>query len=138
MKFPYMKLGQGIYRPILPFVVSHKGGNQVKCFALVDSGANNTLIAGELANLLGIKDIKSGREESVTGIGGKSKVYFHEITITVGGHNFNIEAGFTADSTLRSLGYGLLGQIGLFDHCTVKFNRRKFEMEIVPYPLTGW
>ena len=71
------------------------------------------------------------------GIGGVSKVYFHSVTIIIGGHNFAIEAGFTTDSTISNLGYGLLGQIGLFDYCTVKFNRQKFELEIIPSPAWG-
>ena len=40
MKFPYMDLGQGIYRPILPFNISYRGGRIVKYFGLVDSGAD--------------------------------------------------------------------------------------------------
>lgn len=127
-----MKLGPGVYRPILPFTISYRGQKPIKYFGLVDSGADNTLITGELAGLIGIKNIKTGREEFVAGIGGQSKVYFHLITITISGHNFDIEAGFTTDSTISSLGHGLLGQIGLFDHCTIKFSRRKLEMEITP------
>ena len=129
-----MKLGPGIYRPILPFAISYQGGRAIKYFGLVDSGADTALIVAELASLIGIKNIDTGREESVTGIGGKSRVYFHKVTVTVGGHDFVVEAGFTIDSTLSALGYGLLGQKGLFDDCTIKFNRRKFEMEITPIP----
>ena len=134
MKFPYMNLGQGIYRPIVPFHVSYQESKAIKYFGLVDSGADFTYIAGELAPLIGIKDIKSGREGSVAGIGGVSKVYFHPVTINIGGNNFDIEAGFTTDSTISDFGCGLLGQVGLFDFCTIKFSRRKFEMEIVPIP----
>ena len=132
MKFPYLKLGPNIYRPILPFTVSYRDGLPLKYFGLVDSGADYTLIAGELATLIGIKDIETGRKELVTGIGGASPVYFHNIMINIGGHDFRIEAGFTTDSTLSGLGYGLLGQVGLFDHCTIKFSRRKFEVEVTP------
>ena len=134
MKFPYMNLGQGIYRPILPFHISYQGGKQIKYFGLVDSGADYTYIASELAPLIGIKNLKTGREESVTGIGGKAKVYFHPVTINVGGHDFEIEAGFTTDSTITHFGCGLLGQVGLFDYCAIKFNRRKFEIELTPIP----
>lgn len=75
MKFPYMNLGQGIHRPIIPFNISYQGGRTVKYFGLVDSGADYSYIASELAPLIGIKNIKSGREDLVTGIGGKTKVY---------------------------------------------------------------
>ena len=134
MKFPYMNLGQGIYRPIVPFYISQNGGKEIKYFGLVDSGADFTYIAGELAPLIGIKNMKSGREDLVIGIGGASKVYFHPVTINIGGNNFDIEAGFTTDSTITKFGCGLLGQVGLFDFCTIKFSRRKFEIEIVPVP----
>lgn len=134
MKFPYMKLSRNVYRPILPFTITYQKSSPIKYFGLVDSGADCTYVAGELANVLGIKDIKTGREEFVTGIGGRSKAYFHTITISIGGWNFDIEAGFSDDSTLTSLGYGLLGQVGLFDNSTVKFSRKKFEFEIVPNP----
>jgi len=127
-----MDLGQGIYRPILPFDISYQGGRTIKYFGLVDSGADYSYIASELAPLLGIKDIKSGRENSVTGIGGKARIYFHPITINIGGHNFEIEAGFTTDSIITHFGCGLLGQVGLFDYCNIKFSRRKFEIEIIP------
>ena len=132
MKFPYMKLGPDTYRSIVPFAISFQGGKSIKYFGLVDSGADSTYIAGELAGALGIKDVTTGRMESVMGIGGKSEAYFHSVIINIGGHNFNIEAGFTADSSLTAVGCGLLGQIGLFDHCTIKFSRRKFEIEIIP------
>ncbi|MEX2013550.1 MAG: retropepsin-like aspartic protease [Parcubacteria group bacterium] len=125
-----MKLGPNIYRPILPFHISFQESRSIKYFGLVDSGADFTYIAGELAPLIGIKNIKSGREGAVTGIGGKAKVYFHPVTINIGGHDFDIEAGFTTDATITSFGCGLLGQVGLFDYCTIKFSRRKFEMEI--------
>src|SRR5437868_6538571 len=112
MKFPYLKLSPDVYRSIIPFTLSYKKGTPIKYFGLVDSGADNTLIAGELSGVLGIKDIKTGREDYISGIGGKSKVYFHPVTINVGGWNFDIEVGFTNDSTLTDFGCGLLGQIG--------------------------
>ena len=132
MKFPYIKLANGLYRPILPFTVSYKKGIPIKYFGLVDSGADKTYIASELAGVLGVKDLSTGKEESVQGINGLSKSYFHPVTINIGGWNFDIEAGFMEGSTLTSLGCGILGQIGLFDNCTIKFNLRKFEMEITP------
>ena len=132
MKFPYIKLANGVYRPILPFTISYQNGRPIKYFGLVDSGADKTYIASELAGVIGIKDLYKGKEESVSGINGKSKAYFHTATINVGGWEFDIEAGFMEGSTLTSLGYGILGQIGLFDNCAIKFNFKKHEIEIFP------
>ena len=130
MKFPYIKLAPNLYRPILPFTVSYKKGIPIKYFGLVDSGADKTYLASEIAGVLGVKDLSAGKEESVQGINGLSKSYFHPVTINIGGWNFDIEAGFMEGSVLTSLGYGILGQIGLFDNCIIKFNLRKFDMEI--------
>lgn len=133
MKFPYIHIAKGTYRPVLPFTISYNKGTPIKYFALVDSGADKTYIASEMAPILGISNLKSGKKNSVSGISGvPNNVYFHPITINIGGWNFDIEAGFMEGSNLTSNGYGILGQIGLFDNCTVKFNFRKLEMEITP------
>ena len=132
MKYPYLESEVNMRRPVVPFTISYRNEKPVKYWGLLDSGADHTLIDARLANLIGIEDITTGKEESVEGIGGQSKVYFHPITVNIGGWEFSIDAGFTTDLTLSSIGHGLLGQIGLFDQSTIKFNRRKFEMEIVP------
>ncbi len=135
MKFPYIHIAKGKYRPVLPFTISYNKGTPIKYFALVDSGADKTYIASELASVIGISDLKTGRKESVSGINGApNNVYFHPVTINIGGWDFDIEAGFMEGSNLTSNGYGILGQIGLFDNCIVKFNFRKLEMEITPIP----
>lgn len=132
MKFPYIKLANGIHRPILPLTVYYQKGTPIKYFGLVDSGADKTYIASELAGVLGVKNLTTGKVESVAGVNGLSKAYFHPVKINIGGWNFDIEAGFMEGSMLTSLGYGILGQIGLFNNCTVKFSFRKLEMEIIP------
>ncbi len=131
MKFPYINIAKGTYRPVLPLTVCYKKGKPIKYFALVDSGADKTYLASELAPVLGISDLTIGRKESVSGINGLSDdVYFHSITINIGGWDFDIETGFMGGSNLSSIGYGILGQIGLFDNCTVKFSFKKLEVEI--------
>ncbi len=90
-----MKLGPDVHRPIIPFTLSYQKKPAIKYFGLVDSGADKTYIASELANVLGIKDITTGREEFVAGIGGQSKAYFHIVTINIGGWNFDVTVGFT-------------------------------------------
>ncbi len=134
MKFPYIKLITGIERPIIPFEISYKNAGSLRYYGLIDSGADHSYFGSEMASPLGI-DLYSGRKDKVVGINGLSDVYFHPITLNIGGNNFNIEAGFMKDSNLTSLGYGLLGQVGLFDQCSIKFSRRKFEIEINPTPI---
>ena len=135
MKFPYTKLITGVHRPILPFLIYYKNEMPLKYFGLVDSGADKTYFGAELANILGIKNLENGKPEHVAGVNGISNAFFHPITINIGGYNFNIEAGFVKDSNLISLGYGLLGQIGLFGNFDIKFSFRKLEMELTPIDL---
>jgi hypothetical protein len=135
MKFPYIKLISGVSRPILPLKISYKKGQSLNYYGLVDSGADNTYFGSELMDYLGIEKLKNGRAESVRGINGISKAYFFPIVINIGGWDFNIEAGFMEDSSLTSLGHGLLGQAGLFDQCSIKFTRRKLEIDIIPDSL---
>ena len=107
MKFPYIHIAKGTYRPVLPFTVSYNNATPIKYFALVDSGADKTYIASELASILGISDLKTGKKGSVSGINGlPNNVYFHPVTINVGGWDFDIEAGFMEGSNLTSNGYG--------------------------------
>ena len=78
MKFRYKKIAQKILRPVVPIAVSYKNGKTVKYFALIDSGADRSYLASEIAPLIGIPNYKTGHKEDVSGINGKSDAYFHK------------------------------------------------------------
>jgi len=132
MKFPYFKLATDIYRPIIPISVSYSGGNFIKYFALVDSGADKCYFASEIASVLGIKNLENGRKEDVIGVNGKSEAYFHPVIVMIGGWKYNIEVGFMKNSSLTAQGYGIFGHKGVFDNFSIKFTFLKKEIEFLP------
>ncbi len=58
--------------PFIPIKVRDKSGKPLKIIALLDSGADDTVIPKDLANILGLKEQKE--ETETAGIGGKVKV----------------------------------------------------------------
>jgi hypothetical protein len=131
MKFKYAKYNGQVLRPVVPIKVKNKNleiGYQV----LVDSGADFCLFHAEIGEAIGL-DIKKGKKGIVTGVGGKSSEYFlHKVTLEVGGWPYEIEAGFLPEIGTRSIPYGLVGQIGFFEHFKVIFDRQSEEIELKP------
>ncbi|MBI4148098.1 retropepsin-like domain-containing protein [Candidatus Woesearchaeota archaeon] len=68
--------------PIIPLFVHDKDGKQLIINALIDSGADNTVIPKTLAELLGLKE---DEELETGGIGGKVKVKKSRMSITFNG-----------------------------------------------------
>lgn len=128
MNFKYKKVAPGILRPIIPIDLKH-GNRGVHYEVLVDSGADICIFDSEIGELLGL-DIISGEEQFVTGVTGvPEKYYIHTITISVGGHKYEIDAGFMKRPTDS---YGIVGQKGFFEFFSVKFIYTKQKIEIKP------
>ena len=99
MKFSYQKLPihqsvdsrvPRISRPYLPIYLHNKiQSTPSPYFALLDSGADNVLMPAELAEVVGIQDIKGGKNSArIVGVGGQTvDIYFHELEIQVQGDN---------------------------------------------------
>lgn len=130
MKFRYKKIQQKILRPVIPISVSYKNGKPAKYFALIDSGADRSYLAAEIASLIGIPNYKLGQKDTVSGINGKSDAYFHKVTVSVGGWPLEMEVGFMEKSSLTMLGYGVLGHRPFFELFSVKFDLQDEEIEI--------
>ena len=130
MKFRYKKIAQRILRPVIPISIFYKNGKPVKYFALVDSGADRSYMASEIAPLLDIPNYKLGKKDSVGGINGSSDAYFHEVTVSIGGWPYPMHVGFMEKSSLTILGYGVLGHRPLFELFSVKFDFQKEEVEL--------
>lgn len=130
MKFRYKKISQKVLRPVVPISISYKNGRPVKYFALIDSGADKSYMAAEIAPLLGIPNYKTGAKHDVGGINGKSDAYFHKVTIMIGGWPYEMEVGFMEKSSLTMLGYGILGHQSLFTLFSIKFDFEKQEIEL--------
>jgi hypothetical protein len=131
MKFVYKRFASGIERPIIPIAVRNPvTGQAVRYLALVDSGADQCIFAGEIGELIGL-DVTGGTEHAVSGVvSGQTRPYFvHDVEIEVGGWRRPAPVGFMPD--LAPNGHGLLGQSGFFDLFSfVKFERPMATIEL--------
>jgi len=57
-----------------------------------------------------------------------AEVYFHEVTLSIGGWDYKTVVGFSEG--IAGFGFGLLGQKGFFDIFSVKFDYTKEEIEL--------
>jgi hypothetical protein len=131
MKFSYKRFSPEVIRPVFPIGISY-GEQTVYYEVLVDSGADICIFDAEIGELLGIK-VREGERHLVGGITGVQEPYFvHEVTLNVGGWKHKTKVGFMPRS--QSDNYGIIGQIGLFDHYVVNFDYRKEEIELKGYP----
>jgi hypothetical protein len=128
MKLKYKRYGN-IYRPVIEIRLNNNN-HSIRYEVLIDSGADMCLFDAEIGEVLGI-DIKKGKQEIVTGVGGKQSVYFlHPIKIEVGGWEYEIIAGFMPKVAGNVMPYGLVGQRGFFDIFIIKFDLIKGEIEL--------
>src|SRR3989344_4311600 len=126
MKFRYARYGSAL-RPVIPVKVKN-GANEMGYQVLVDSGADLCLFHEHIGEAVGI-DVKKGKVNEVTGIGGKSALYYlHKVTVEVGGWPYEIEAGFMPLVGTAIMPYGVVGQRGFFDIFVVKFDLLKEEI----------
>lgn len=127
MKFRYKKYSSQVLRPVIPFEMVFNN-NAVRYEALIDSGADLCIFDAKLGKGLGIP-IESGEKRIVSGVTGKPEFYYlHRITIIVGGWKHKATVGFMPKMSVTA--YGILGQIGFFDHYSVKFDLNKQEIEL--------
>ena len=114
------------FKPEIKIAIRHKD-NKLKCFALIDSGADSCLFPKGMADALGI-NLRSGSRITLVGIGKQNvHFYFHEIEIFVGKYKFKTMAGF-ADGEIGTS--ALLGQRGFFENFVVSFDRKNRFIEI--------
>jgi hypothetical protein len=125
--FPDHKHAQ---RPVIPITVKY-GGKEISYLALIDSGADFCIFHGEIGEYLGI-DIKSGKRLEFFGVTGEKEcAYFHNIIISVGGHDVECYCGFSDfNNCATQLPYGILGQKGFFDKFKVSMDYTKSRIEL--------
>jgi len=147
MKFDFLKLNASpcpafptrshCYRPIINIhLCSVDLSKRIHYYALLDSGADYNLFHADLAELINIRNYKSGKEQVMFGIEGEGiKSYFHDIVIEIGGWKYKAYCGFTdfnGKTSLDKMPYGILGQIGFFEHFNTSFDYSKLQIEIKP------
>jgi len=135
MKFKYLKQQTSdpaqpwVLRPYIPIRLFYKQ-KSVSVFALVDSGADESVFHVSIGKLIGI-DIPKGRKKRFFGISGAGiDGYVHRIRLQIVGAPASIEldVGFLDAPGVDAI----LGQVGFFDHYRIKFERDKEQIEIVP------
>ncbi len=112
------------YRPLVPVLLSGPTDSLV-LEALVDTGADITVVDIELAPVLGVI-LDERRTVTVSGLAGKTIGYQASITCTIGDQVFlKVPVLF---AKLAPQSYGVLGHAGLFDRMklTFEFHKRQF------------
>lgn len=127
MKFRYKRITPSIIRPIITIEISHQD-KTLPHEVLIDSGADICILGSEIGKHLGI-DIENGEPRTLGGITGKPETfYFHMVTFQIGKWKHKAMTGFMP--VINTQDYGILGQIGFFDHYCVKFDLNKQEIEL--------
>ena len=114
-------------RPAIPIKLINQG-RQISYIALIDSGADFCVFHAEIGEQIGL-DIESGKKLDMSGITGTQFIaYFQNIRIEIGGHGYDCYAGFTRE--FQDMPYGVLGQVGFFDHFKLTFEYTKERIEL--------
>ena len=118
-----------IYRPVATVLIS--GPADVReLTALVDTGADSTLLSYTYIELLGLI-LQDEDREDIVGIGGQSSTVWYA-TVNLGlvtpgdGPRWAARAGFYRDAR------PILGHEGFLDHFTAKFNGRAKTLTLTP------
>src|SRR5262245_38546792 len=99
MKFSYKRFASGIERPIIPIIVRNPAtGQSIRYLALVDSGADECIFAGEIGDLIGL-DVTAGRRKTLSGVvAGQTRPYYvHSVEIEVDRSRRPVAVGFMPD-----------------------------------------
>ena len=126
-KYKRVKRNKGIEikSPSIPVNISGSG-SKYQFIALIDSGADVSVIPKEVAELLGL-DINKNKEEA-RGIGGKVPAIQTNINIEIGKpheiYNFNIPVKVIMSDMDEEIPI-LLGRVGFFDKFIIIFNQKE-------------
>lgn len=118
-----------VYRPIIQVKLKHKF-RSFSTWALLDSGADKTMISNQIGKQFGI-DFKSLPQRSTQGIYGKPQPTWETtIDLEVGGFKdtFTSEVSFIDSPNVGIL----LGHVGFFEFFDVKLQTAQKQFEIEP------
>ena len=128
MIFPYwetLRGGEVRFLPLIDLRV-HNGTRSLQMDALVDSGADHSVLGNEVAVDLGISP-NSGQLVTVVGAGGyELEGFLTEVTFEIGKHRWTAPVIFSD----AARGRAILGQIGFFAFFSVTFRYQKRELDI--------
>ena len=130
MIFPYRETrrsGEVRFEPIVKIQVLH-GNKSLDIVALVDSGAERSLMPRQVADDIGL-DLSQASQVEIIGAGGHEFPGFMTVVdLQLGRHRFRAPIIFTEQGINESL----LGQNGFFSHFTVTFRYARRDLVITP------
>ncbi len=135
--FLYKTYEAGIIRPTIEVDLTY-GSKTESVYALVDSGSESTFFNPDIAELLGIKSIRSSdRCIRTRGLGdGEIDVYYHEMQIGLPGLKTVTTLIGLAEKRFSDQYSGILGQQGFFDDYSITFEYPvQITIEARPQPL---
>ena len=121
--FPYQSY-KGLLCPIIPVEI-----NGTFIDAYVDSGAFFSIFKVEVAQFLGI-NYRTGHPSSImVGDGNLIPVFFHSLTIKIGGVSLKATIGFSAK---LGVGFNLLGRRDIFNKFKIVFDDASQILTFIP------
>ncbi len=121
--------------PVIPIRLLGTNGNAFDTPALVDSGADFSVIFDEHAEILGI-DLKKAEETDAQGIGGKVKVWRTKIDIEFAGKGEHKKFRHAIPVMILPKPAEnhpiLLGRAGFFEHFEITFKEKQKEIQLKP------
>lgn len=117
-------------RPYVPiYLLGKMKRTESPYYALLDSGADRIIFPSDLANEVGIDNIKlDGRYEPSIGIGNQTvDIYYHNLKLQILGdaRELATEVGFTENMAFPILGRSFFGHFR-----SIVFNETKEEVEL--------
>ena len=140
MLYPYKRLPRSsntsapqIPMPFIPVTLYRGNESTLPVYALLDSGADKTIMPSDFAEQLGIIDFKKGSLEPTTGVGQQIVDVFYcrgiEVQLSGDSRKLSIEIGFIETTPERRV-IPLLGRTFFFHFKSVTFFQSKEIMEL--------
>jgi len=113
------------HAPFIPLLITNKFGRTMKIIALLDSGADTTVIPKDLAEVIGLKEKKTDSETG--GIGGKVKVKESKLRFRIAGNreSYSLEVPALVLQDADADVPLLLGRHGFFEQFNITFKQNE-------------
>ena len=124
VKYPDGGLGKV---PAVPVTLIGPSGKFLKVIALVDSGADYSVVSREVGDLLGF-DLTEGKVATTYGIGGTMKTLHKQIIMKFGRNHELYSWGVPVKILLDSVDFEippLIGRSGFFEQFEITFDERR-------------
>lgn len=113
------------HAPFIPILVTNKFDRTMQVVALLDSGADTTVVPKDLAEVLGLKEAELDSETG--GIGGAVKVRKSRLTFRIKGNreSYSLDVPVLVLQDPNADVPLLLGRYGFFEHFHITFRQNE-------------